>query len=252
MNNFITFDYNSTIPSDLTTKSILMAGSGNKKAKRFNLGIQSMIYIIEEIKESKMIIISSLFGIYDLESLVNNLNLKNIIEFVGFSLTPEIYFRNSSLHFFTTISESFGLVLCETKIYGIPNILLGLDYVSIAKGGTIIIYDDSPETIAKESIKLLKDKKYIKTLGKKSRNSMKAFINKLLFNKWIILLLSIYNGDNYYDILRDNAKKIDESEALSLLKNQINLLKIRKKNCQNISVNDFLNFSEMNKYLIYN
>lgn len=54
---------------------------------------------------------------------------------------------------FPSITEAFPLVLCETKIYGIPNILIGLDYVSIAKGGVIINNDDSPENFAKEIIK---------------------------------------------------------------------------------------------------
>ena len=59
------------------------------------------------------------------------------------------------------------MVLCETKIYGIPNILIGIDYLSISKGGTIIIYDDSSESLARESIKLLKDFKKKKSMVKK-------------------------------------------------------------------------------------
>ena len=42
------------------------------------------------------------------------------------------------------------MVLSETKIYGIPTILCGLDYLSLAKGGTVIIYDDNPEIISKK------------------------------------------------------------------------------------------------------
>lgn len=77
-------------------------------------------------------------------------------------MSPEIHYKNSSLHIFPTISESFGLVLSETKTYGIPNILLGLDYVLISYGGTAIIYDDYPESIARESIKILQNEKYNK------------------------------------------------------------------------------------------
>ena len=91
------------------------------------------------------------------------------------------------------------MVLCETKIYGIPNILLGLDYVQISKGGTIIIYDDTPESIAKESMKILNDEKYLKISGKEARNSMKEFKNQILFYKWINLILSVYNGDSFYN-----------------------------------------------------
>ena len=55
----------------------------------------------------------------------------------------------------------------------IPNIFIGLDYLSTVNGGIINIYDDSPETLAKESIKLLINYEYRKQLGKEARKSMK-------------------------------------------------------------------------------
>ena len=39
--------------------------------------------------------------------------------------------------------------MCETKIYGIPNILLGLDYTSISEGGTIIMRNGKNFTLQK-------------------------------------------------------------------------------------------------------
>ena len=47
------------------------------------------------------------------------------------------------------------MVLSEAKIFGIPTILCGIDYIALAEGGTVIIYDDSPDTVAKKSIKIL-------------------------------------------------------------------------------------------------
>ena len=243
MNNFITYEYNSIIPSDLTTKTILMLGRAKSKNKRFELGIQAMEYIVQEINEVKMKIISILNGTNHLQNLIFNIKLEKNIKFIGYSLTPEIFFKNSSLHIFPTISESFGLVLSETKIFGIPNILLGLDYVSLSKGGNVIIYDDSPESIAKESIKILYDGKYRKKLGKNAKQSMKKFNNKKLLNKWIKLIVSIYNNELYYKILRKNEKEMNENIAKNILTNQINLIKKRNINLKNIDFNDFKNFN---------
>ena len=170
------------------------------------------------------------------------MNYNNYIKFLGYSSSPEIYYKNSSLHLFTSISESFGLVLCETKLYGIPTILLGLDYISMAKGGTIIIYDDKPETISKEAIKILKYYKYRKKLGKEARKSMKPFSNDLLSKKWIKLILSIFNDGIYYLKLKEE-KKISKNKYLNILNNQLKLLKIRKADFINISINNFENFS---------
>ena len=99
---------------------------------------------------------------------------------VGYIASPEIYYNNASLNLFPSISEAFPLVMCETKIYGIPSILLGLDYTSISKGGTIIIYDEYPESLAKVSINILKNKNYRNNLGKIARKSMRIFNNDLL------------------------------------------------------------------------
>ena len=182
MNNFITYNYNYVIPSDLSSKLILMIGRASDRLKRFDLGVKAMYYIIKEIPETKLKIISDLNLIGYLYDLQKKLKLGESLEFVGYKANPEIYFKNASLHIFPSISESFGLVLCETKIFGIPNILLGLDYVSIVNGGTIIIYDDNSFSIAKEAIKILKNEKYRKKLGKEARKSMKKFKNELLLN----------------------------------------------------------------------
>lgn len=243
MDNFISYEYNSIVPSDLSAKCILMIGRGEDKLKRFNLGIKALKYIIQEIPDSYMIIISNINSNSSLTKLVKNLNLKKNIKFVGYLSTPEVYFKNASLHIIPSISESFSMVLCETKIYGIPNILVGLDYLSTSLGGTIIIYDDQPLSIAKNSIKILKNDKYRKKLGKQARNSMKKFKNELILKKWNKLILSIYNGDNYYIKLRENEKKISINAAKNIMNNQIKLLKIRNKIFANITAQNLINFT---------
>ena len=243
MDNFVTYEYDNIISSELLSKIIIMIGRGADKYKRFKLGIQSMEYIIDDIPESELRIISDIEYISLLKDLVFNLNLQSHIKFLGFSLSPEFHFKNASLHLFPTLSESFGLVLCETKIYGIPNILVGLDYVTIAKKGTIIIYDDTPESIAKESIKILKFHKYRKKIGVDARKSMKKLKNKILIKKWIKLLLSIYKDDIYYNNLRLKKNVIINNNILTNLKTQIELLKMRDIFFGNITINNIRNFT---------
>ena len=185
MNNFITYDLKRIIPSDLSYKNIIMIGRADNKLKRFNLGISAMEYIIQEIPECEMKILSELKKVDRLLKIIEVLNLKYNIKFYGYTSTPEIFLNKVSLHIFPSISESFGLVLCETKIYGIPSIILGLDYISIYKGGTINIYDDKVESIAKETIKILTNDKYKKILGNSARKSMYTMNNGLLLHKWI-------------------------------------------------------------------
>ena len=181
MNNFITYDLKTVIPSDLLDRNIIMLGRAENRLKRFKLGIYAMEYIIEEIPEYEMKILSDFKNVDRLIKIKDALNLKYNVKFYGYTST--------SLHIFPSINESFGLVLCETKIYSIPSIILGLDYISIYKGGTINIFDDRVESIAREAIKILNNDIYRKILGKSARKSMLIVNNELLFGKWIKLIL---------------------------------------------------------------
>ena len=200
-----------------------------------------MEYIKEEIPECQMKIISNKSHVFYLENLINNLILKNNIKFYGYTSNPEIHFKNASLHILTSISESFSLVLSEAKIFGIPNIMLGLDYISIKKGGVIIIYDDTVETIAKETLKILINSDYRKNLGYEARINMIQFKNEMLLKKWIKLILSIYFFNDYYKKFREIDKKISEKEALEILRNQIKLLNNRNIYLKNDSINGIEN-----------
>ena len=209
-----------------------------------------MEYINHEIPQSEMIIISDLMGILRHELLINNLNMTNVIKLVGYTASPEIYYKNVSLNLFPSISEAFPLVMCETKIYGIPNILLGLDYTSISEGGTIIIYDENPESFAKAAISVLKKKIYRNKLGKIARKSMLQFNNDLLLKKWIKFILSINNGDFFYNNLREKDEVLFHKRLSNIINNQINLLKKRIPIFNNISNKEFENFSFMENIIL--
>ena len=247
MDNFMTYEFIKVIPSDLFSKTILMIGRGDAKKKRFEKGIQAMEYINQEIPESQMLIISDLKGIFRHESLIININLKDKIKFEGYTASPEIYYKNSSLNLFPSISEAFPLVMCETKIYGIPNILLGLDYTSISEGGCFIIYDETSESLANIAIKLLVNKKNRIKLGENARNSMKKFNNRFLLIKWIKLILSIYIDDILFEIFRKQEKKLSLEESLSIIGSQVKLLQIRIPFFKNITINNLENFDFMEK-----
>ena len=248
MNNFITYKYNEVNPSNLSSKIILMIGRGDDKYKRFDLGIRSMKYIVKKIPECKMKLISNKDGLDNIVNITASLKLQKYIKFEGYTNKPELYFNKASLHIFPSICEAFPMVLTETKIFGIPNIVLGLDYLSAIKGGTIIIYDDEPYSIAKEAIKILNSKKYRIKLGNEARESIKKFNNIITLNKWIKLLLSIFNGDNYYQSLRQQDIKMDEDVALNLIETQIKLLQKREANYYNFTLNDMENITFFDKF----
>ena len=58
-----------------------------------------MEYIIKEIANCEMKIVSNLTGINDQINLVDNLNLDTNIKFVGYNSITEIFFKNVNLSF---------------------------------------------------------------------------------------------------------------------------------------------------------
>jgi hypothetical protein len=239
---FNPYDSNITnIPYNSSSKQILMISNYEYKYNRIDLGIKSMKYIVEEIPDSKMIIVSNLNN-KNLKILVKELELSNHIEFIDNTSNFELYLSNSSLHIFPSMVETFPLILSQTKIHGIPNIITGLDYIPLSKGGTVNVNDDEPETIAKEAIKILKDKDYRIKLSKEAKESMNDFKNELINKKWVELLLAIYEGKDSYNEIRMNQKRISEKEIIQILENQEKLMNIRD-NEKRINLNDLLSLN---------
>ena len=250
MNNIMPYDFNNVTPSDLSSKTILMIGQASDKMKRFDLGIKAMKYIIQAVPNCEMKIISDLEGTEDLKKLIKELNLENNIKFETNTSSPEIYFQNASIHLFPSLVESSGLSLCQTKIYGIPNILVGLDYLACAKGGVSNIYDDNPKTIAQEAIKILKNDTYRKNMGKEARKSMEKFDNEIIIDKWLRFILCVYLDDDYYQrVKNEDNETININEEKEVFNNQINLLKMRIDTFKNIKTKDILNYNNLKKIL---
>ena len=240
MDNPTIFEIDSIIPSDLSNKNIIMVGRGNDPVKRYDLGIKAMKNIIQEIPECQMNIVSSINN--NLQKLIQLLKLESNIRFTGYQEDVEMYLKNASLHILPSLSESYSLVLGESKIFGIPSILCGLDHLALAKGGTVIIYDDNPDTLSKEAIKILKNDEYRKKLGREARESMKKRTNKIIVKKWVKLIISVYKGDDriFHEL---SNKKMSKDDAERILNNQLKLLKQRNPNFRNVTLEQFKSYS---------
>jgi hypothetical protein len=78
MNNFINLDFNKNISSNLSPKAILILERANVKKKISYLN-KVMEYIVNEIPECKLLIISDLKSIGKLIKIIDNINLLNTI-----------------------------------------------------------------------------------------------------------------------------------------------------------------------------
>ena len=244
MDNPTTYNLDSVIPSDLSQKIIIMVGRSEDPIKRYDIGIKAMKNIIKEIPESEMKIISNINQEY--QRLIEDLSLEENVRFTGQQKNIENYLKNASLHILPSLSEAYPMILSEAKIFGIPSIICGIDYLSLAKGGTIIIYDDNPDTIAKESIIILKDDNYRKKLGKEARKSMEKHKNEFIIKKWVKLFLTVYKGGvkSFRKLQQlDEINRVPKKQADNIINNQFILLKKRIPYFSNITLEQFQLYS---------
>ena len=242
MDNPLIIGYDSVIPSKLLQKNIIMIGRSDYPIKRYDLGIKAMVNIIKEIPTCEMNIVSVPNENYTI--LISSLNLTKNVRFVGYQKNVEIYFKKTSLHILPSLSESYSMVLSESKIFGVPSIICGLDYLALANSGTIIIYDNNPDTIAKEAIKILNDDHYRSKLGIEARQSMKNHTNKRLMKKWTKLIMSVFRGDNSsFKKLCEDEYKISDEERDKILINQFKLFVKRKPEFSGMNFENFVNYS---------
>ena len=79
---------------------------------------------------------------------------------------------------------------------------------------------------------------------------MREFKNESTAKRWINIILSIYNGDKYYNKIREEDEKISENQAKILLQKQIELLKIRKKELRNLTIDELSDFNFVEKIVL--
>jgi hypothetical protein len=73
-----------------------------------------------------------------------------------------------------------------------------------------------------------------------------------LLYKWIKLIISIYNGNEYYEELRKKYQRISEKDAINILNNQINLLNMRKIFKEYINLDFYKNYTLISNLTILN
>ena len=114
-------------------------------------------------------------------------------------LTP--LYTNASLYFMNSSVESFSFVLAESKIYGLENIDIGKEYLTLTKKGSIVVKDNDYEKMSYKAIKLFFNMIYLRKQGRSERESLNNFLPQKIGLRYVNLLESLMNGtsNEYFD-----------------------------------------------------
>jgi glycosyltransferase involved in cell wall biosynthesis len=214
--------------------------------KGVKYAVQAMQYIVKEVPDATLYLVSSDSRVQFLKNLTRDLNLTNNIIFSGNTYNLTELFGNCSVHMYTSLSEAFPMALNEGKAHGMPVVGFKVPYSIPYQQGFIGVDIFDVEGLARETIKLLKDYNYRKRKGKEAKKSLKILKNNDTVQLWGRLVDSLLSNDreDYRRFQEEMEKKYyNETRAREHLESQFNIL---VKHEINLTCHSFDNFTDIN------
>ena len=244
--NLYTFEPSETPNSNLTYNNIISLGRQNDQIKGTQYAVKTMKYIVKEIPDAKLTLVTSDSRIQFLKNLTKELNLTNNVFINYHTYNISSYFLNSSIHMYTSISEAFPMALNEGKAHGLPIVAFDVPYSPPYQDGVIVVDQLDCEALARETILLLKNYTYRKKMGQWAKNSLNTLSNKETIELWEKLFRSLLSNDiNDYRNLQNEVEKkyYNEESARKHMKKHFDVI-VRIN--QNFSCHYLENLTDIN------
>jgi len=142
--------------------------------------IQALPKVLKEYPETKLVIVGE--GVYKkkLQELTKRLKLQKAVTFTGFLKDIDDEMKNFDIYLQPSLSESFGLAIVQAMSLGIPVVATNTggipEVVTTGKSG-ILVERAKPQALAEAILKLLRDKKKSKEMGKLAAEEVKIKFN---------------------------------------------------------------------------
>ena len=146
---------------------------------------------------------------------------------------------------YTSLSEAFPLAMVEGKAHGLPVAAFDVAYSPPYHKGVIGVDMLDCESLANETIKLLKDYNYRKKMGEESKKSLDQFSNNETMLLWERLFSSLMEGESSYRKLQKEIedKYYNEEKARERMEKRFrDLIRLNK----NFTCHSIINFTDIN------
>ena len=243
--NLYTFDPDKIQSSNLTGHNIVMLGRAADSVKGYIYAVKTMPFIVKEVPDAKLIILSSNTNINFLKDTAKNLSVYDNIIFNKYTANISEVFWNSSVLMYTSLSEAFPLAIVEAKAHGLPVAAFDVAYSPPYQVGVIGVDMLDCEALANETIKLLKDYDYRKKMGQESKLSLNQFKNEETIKLWERLFIALMEGPVSYRKLQKEIedKYYDEDKARERMEKRYrDLVRYNK----NFTCHSIINFTDIN------
>ena len=127
-----------------------------------------MAEIVKEVPDARLTIIG-IEPSKNIKDLIKELKIQNKVYYTGPTINTTELYLNTSVLLFTSLCESYSMVLNKGKAYGLPIVAFNIDYNQYYQSGVIKIEMFYYISMAKESIKLLTNYEYRKKKSQRSK-----------------------------------------------------------------------------------
>lgn len=193
--NLYTFEPKEIKESNLTSHNILMLGRLNDEIKGLKYAVKALYYIVKEVPDAKLTLVTSDYRIDFAKNLAKDLNIsKNlVINYHTYNISQ--HFWNSAVHMYTSLTEAFPMAMNEAKAHGLPIVAFDVPFSPPYQDGVITVDLLDCKGLAKETIKLLKDFNYRKRMGEISKLSLNKYSNEETVEMWGKLFKTLLSED---------------------------------------------------------
>ena len=247
--NFYTFEPDKIKSSKLKGHNIVMLGRAADKIKGVIYAIKTMPYIIKEVPDAKLILLSSSSSIQFLRDLARELKVERNIDFNYYTEDISSVFYDSSVLLYTSLSEAFPLAMVEGKAHGLPVVAFDVACSPPYQSGVINVDMLDCEALAKETVKVLKDEEYRHKMGREAKLSLNQFNNAETEKMWEKLFKSLLKGKKYFRQFQKEIedKYYDEEKARKRMEKRYRDVLRLYKNFTCHTLNDFTKLSYIKK-----
>lgn len=197
---------------------IIWVGRLEREQKQPEQAIRAFSALLNEKKDASLIIVGSDNGIKlgkyhkELKSLCRKLGCESRVSFIGFSENVSKFLRESSIHWLTSSYEGFPMVWVEAKISGTPTVLYDMPWVELNGKGSVTVDQGDYKSLAKETLKLLKDEELLLKLSEEAKYDLLKRFNPMdVINRWEKFYLDLLTK-NKTDFFNEKFENLDESE----------------------------------------
>ncbi|CAL6075685.1 Glycosyl_transferases group 1 family protein [Hexamita inflata] len=196
--NLLTFEPSKFKAQLLTNKNVLFNGRFDLVQKRPHVAIEVFAKVYQHHPDARLQILGNQDEQYKqyCQRLTTRLNVTKAVDFIGYQKDIQPILKNSAVMIMTSQFEGFPMVIPEAKTFGIPIVMMKLDYCEVTQEGVINVEKNNIDAMAEQLKLLLDDVSYRRKKGREAKESLVKFSNADIVSRWDKLIKAVMEGDD--------------------------------------------------------